>query len=120
MLTQDPVRIPDIHGRIRFRGKDGNQYVQYLAGRRYDSDKKHNVPDWVNIGKRIEAMPGLMYPNDNYEKVFCTEGEAMDETMTAEEEQYVHDNGIYGLYSPFSQGCITSSGSRRESGPTCR
>ena len=104
MLTQDPVKIPDIPKRIRLKEKDGHQYVQYLAGRPYDADKRHNVPNWVNIGKRIETMPRLMYPNDNYEKYFCGEDEQMEENMTAEEAQYVQDNGTYGLYAPFFTG----------------
>ena len=104
MLTQDPVRIPEIPAKIRLKEKDGNQYVQYLADRKYNGETGYSVPNWVNIGKRIEAMPGLMYPNDNYEKFFCREGEFMDETMNAEEEQYVQDHGTYGMYTPFFTG----------------
>ena len=94
MLTQDPVKIPEIPKKIRFKEKDGTQYVQYLEGRKYDSNKKHNVPDWVNIGKRIESMPSMMYPNDNYERIFCDEErEAMEENKTGEisPEPYVRD-----------------------------
>ncbi len=104
MLTQEPVKIPDVSGKIRFREKDGNQYVQYLTRRRYDREKKYNAPDWVNIGRRIEAMPGLMYPNDNYDKFFRRGGETMDGIMTAEEEQYIYDNDTYGMYSTFFTG----------------
>lgn len=105
MLTQDPVKIPDIPQRIRMKEKDGHQYVQYLAARIYDADRKHNVPNWVNIGKRAEAMPGLMYPNDNYEKFFRREeGEHMEENMTAEETQYIQDNSKYGMYTTFFTG----------------
>ena len=56
MLTQDPVKIPEIPKKIRFKEKDGTSYVQYLEERKYDSDKKHNVPNWVNIGKKIEGL----------------------------------------------------------------
>ena len=47
-------------------------------------------------------MPGMMYPNDNYEKIFLTKGEEhMDENMTPEEEKFARDNKTYGLYGPF-------------------
>ena len=105
MLTQDPVKIPEIPKKIRFKEKDGTSYVQYLEERKYDSDKKHNVPNWVNIGKKIEAMPSMMYPNDNYERLFCEEErEAMEESRTAEEEQYARDTSTYTLYNSFFEG----------------
>ncbi len=104
MLTQDPVKIPDIPQRIRVKEKDGHSYVQYLAARPYDADKKYVIPNWVNIGKQAETMPGLMYPNDNYEKIFCREDEQMEENMTAEEAQYVQENATYGMYAPFFTG----------------
>jgi len=105
MLTQDPVKIPKIPKKIRFKEKDGTQYVQYLEARKYDSDKKHNVPDWVNIGKKIESMPSMMYPNDNYERIFCEEErEAMEESMTPEEEQFATDSNTYELYNSFFEG----------------
>ena len=103
MLTQDPVKIPDMNGKIRSIEKNGTQYIQYLVSRRYDSGKKHNVPTWANIGRRCERMPGLMFPNDNYEKYFITrEGEEhMNENMTPEEEAFAQNNRTYGLYAPF-------------------
>lgn len=104
MLAGDPVKIPGTEKRIRITEKNGIHYVQYLAERKYDKEKKHSVPTWVNIGRRIEAMPGLMIPNDRYEEIFRREGEDMDETMTAEEEQYARDNGTYGMYYPFFTG----------------
>ena len=104
MLIQDPVKIPDIPKKIRFKEKDGMEYVQYLKSRKYDTERRHSIPDWVNIGRRIEAMPGLMYPNDNYEEIFGKEGEGMEEELTAEEERFIRDNGIYGIYSSFFTG----------------
>ncbi len=47
-------------------------------------------------------MPGLMYPNENYEKFFGEkEEEAMSGTMTPEEEEFTRKNRIYGTYVPF-------------------
>ena len=104
MLSGDPVKIPDITGKINFLLQDGMVYVRYLAGRKYNPEKKYNVPEWVKIGRQIEAMPTLMYPNDNYEKYFCEEESGMDENMTCEEEQYVLDHGVYGTYNSFFTG----------------
>lgn len=104
MLTQNPVKIPGIPGKITLMKKDDAFYVRYLVGRKYDPEKKYNTPEWITIGRRIEAMPGLMYPNDNYEKLFCEEEDGMEENLTAEEEQYIRDNGIYGTYNAFFTG----------------
>jgi hypothetical protein len=104
MLTQGPIRIPAIPGKIRQMKKDDREYVLYLAGRKYNREKKHSEPDWVLIGRRIEKMPGLMYPNDNYEKYFGEETEEMAETTTPEEQRYARDHGTYGLYIPFFDG----------------
>ena len=101
MLNQDPVKIPGTPGKISYIKKDGMEYVRYLEERVYDPEKKHNVPKWVNIGRRVEGMPGLMYPNDRYEEIF--EGKKPEE-MTAEEEQYARDHGTYGIYSSFFTG----------------
>jgi len=104
MLTGNPVLIPDIPEKISFMKKDDREYVRYLAKRKYNAEKKYTESGWVLIGRRAEGMPRLMYPNDNYETIFCREGEGMDEAMTAEEEQYIRDNGIYGMYSSFFTG----------------
>ena len=104
MLTQNPVLIPDIPEKINIMKKDDKEYVRYLASRKYSAGKGYTESNWVLIGRRIETMPRLMYPNDNYEKYFCREDEHMEENMTAEEAQYVQDNGIYGLYAPFFTG----------------
>ena len=105
MLTQDPVKIPEIPGKINIRIQEGIAYVRYLADRHYDPERKHNVPKWVNIGKKIESMPSMMYPNDNYERIFCEEErEAMEESKTPEEEQFSRDSSTYTLYSSFFEG----------------
>ena len=104
MITQNPVKIPDIPGKITIMKKDDAVYVRYLAGRNYDPEKKYNKPEWIVIGRRIEAMPGLMYPNDNYEKLFCEGEDRMEENLAAEEEQYIRDNGVYGVYNAFFTG----------------
>jgi hypothetical protein len=106
MQVYDPVKIPEIPGKINIKPQKGIAYVRYLAERTYDPEKGYNVPKWVNIGRQIEAMPSLMYPNDNYEQIFCKAGESMDEELTTEEEQYIQNNGTYGLYSSFFMGVL--------------
>lgn len=104
MLTRDPVKIPKIPGRINFMRKDEKEYVRYLADRTYKAEKGYTESDWILIGRRIEGMPGLMYPNDNYEQIIGEETEGMDEAMTPEEQQYVQNNSTYRLYITFFDG----------------
>ena len=102
MLNQDPIKIPDLPGKISFLKRDGTEYVRYLLHRAYNAEKKYSESEWVHIGRRSESMPGMMYPNDNYEKIFLTKGEEnMDENMTPQEEKFARDNRTYGLYGPF-------------------
>jgi len=99
MMNQDPVKIPEIPGRISSMKKDGTEYIRYLAGRKYNADRKYNEPEWIVIGRRSETMPGLMYPNDNYEQLF---GDESDESaMTAEETEFTRKKELYALYEPF-------------------
>ena len=104
MLNGDPIKIPELPKKINLKEKDGIIYVRYLAERNYDPEKKYNVPEWVMIGKQVDGMPGLMIPNDNYEQIFCKEGEETEEKMTAEEEQYTREYETYGMYSSFFTG----------------
>ena len=104
MLTRDPVKIPRIPGKIRIMKKDGIEYVRYETERTYNPEKQYNAPKAAVIGRKIAAMPGLMYPNENYDKYFGEEENEMEEELTAEEEQYIRENSIYGLYSSFFTG----------------
>ena len=104
MLTRDPVKIPRIPGKIKIMKKDGTEYVGYVTERRYNADKQYSESQTVLIGRKIAAMPGLMYPNENYDKYFGEEENEMEEELTAEEEQYIRENSIYGLYSSFFTG----------------
>ena len=105
MITQDPVKIPDIPGRISFSKTEDKEYVRYLTERKYNADRKYTEPERVVIGRRSESMPSMMYPNDNYEQIFCKEErEAMEENKTPEEEQFTRDSNTYTLYSSFFEG----------------
>ena len=53
------------------------------------------------IGRRVEAMPTLMYPNERYEEIFGNDEEYEEDELTVEEELFIRNNGTYGLYSSF-------------------
>ncbi len=102
MLTQDPVRIPDVPGKISFVTIDDKEYVRFLIRRQYSAEKKYTEQDRVLIGRRCETMPGLMYPNENYEKYFGEkEEEIMSGALTPEEEAFTRKNKTLGVYMPF-------------------
>ncbi len=99
MENQGAVRIPDIPGKIAFNKKDDREYIRYLTGRKYNADRKYNEPEWIVIGRRSETMPELMYPNENYEELFGAGRE--ENTMTAEEAEFIRKKELYTLYEPF-------------------
>ena len=102
MLTEGLVKIPNISGKISFSRKEEKEYVRYETDRKYNADRKYSEPVRVVIGRRSEAMPGMMYPNDNYEKYFINKEEApVSEAMTQEEAEFSRNNKTYGMYNPF-------------------
>ena len=102
MLTENPVKIPDIPGRITILKNEDKEYVRFLLRREYDAERKFNKPEWITIGRKCEQMPGMMYPNDNYEKYLLNGGEeAVDGEMTKEEAEFAGKNRTYSMYSPF-------------------
>ena len=105
MLNREPVKIPNIPGRITCRKIGGKEYIYYLADRKYNPEKMYSEPDWISIGRKIRDMPSLMYPNDNYDDIFADgKADAGNEEMTAEEDLYIRNNGVYGMYIPFFDG----------------
>lgn len=104
MLTENPIKIPVMNGKIRRMKKDGCIYILYLAGRKYNAERKHSEPEWVLIGRQIDDMPGLMVPNNNYDIYFSEEVKTMDTTLTPEEQLYIRNNSIYGLHITFFDG----------------
>lgn len=83
LLFAVPVKIPDLPGRIRIMRKDEAEYIRYLTGSKYNPEKKYTETEGVLIGRRIEEMPGLMYPNENYEKIFRKYGNGTKQTDSA-------------------------------------
>ena len=74
MYLNEPVRIPEIKGKITFKKYKDGKYVLYETGRRYDKWRKYDLVSRVNIGNQIPAMPEYMIPNENYFK-YIAEGE---------------------------------------------
>ncbi len=70
MYLDCTVNIPSEPGKIS-RFKKGNViYVRYTVGRKYNPEKKYNVPDHKTIGKLVSHDSSLMIPNENYLKYF--------------------------------------------------
>lgn len=64
------VKIPDIPGKITYRTKGNTTYVEYEYGRVYDKERQFTIVNRKTIGKRSEADPTVMQPNENYMKFF--------------------------------------------------
>lgn len=67
------VRTPRIEGRIRLidaNARGDVSYVEYIAERWYDSEKKQSRNKKVIIGYIQNDYPTIMYPNDNYDQYF--------------------------------------------------
>ncbi len=56
MITQDPVRIPEIPGRISFSRTEDKEYVRYMTKRKYNKDRKYSEPQRIIIGRRVETV----------------------------------------------------------------
>ena len=80
--SSNPVKIPEVAGKISFMKKTDRTYVRYEFGRTYNPVKKSTIPQRAIIGLQIRNTPTLMLPNENYEKYFGKDG---DEKMTAKE-----------------------------------
>lgn len=74
MYLDSKVEIPKIEGKISEFRKNNTTYIRYIVGRKYQKEKKYNIPDLKTIGKAINAEPGYMIPNENYLKYFGDEG----------------------------------------------
>lgn len=67
------VRIPDVPGKITYRRKSGVDYVYYEYDRTYDPQTRKTNPKRATIGKKSEADPAMMQPNEIYLKHFPCE-----------------------------------------------
>ena len=67
MFRKYTVPVPSVPGRIRGKKNgNGSRYVEYKVGRKYNREKKYNVPVRKTIGLIDDEDETRMYPNDNY------------------------------------------------------
>lgn len=64
------VKIPENTGKISKNKRGNTTYIEYTYGRKYNPDKKYNVPQRTTIGKMSSSDDTKMYPNPNFEKYF--------------------------------------------------
>ena len=64
------VKIPENTGKISKNKRGNTTYIEYTYGRKYNPDKKYNVPQRTTIGKMSSDDDSMMYPNPNFEKYF--------------------------------------------------
>ena len=88
MYFNKPVMIPKAPGKITLGKKGESIYVQYEIGRKYDPNKKYNVPERVGIGVQIPGQPELMLPNENYLTYFPQEEAKMTDQEKETLENY--------------------------------
>lgn len=67
MYYNSLIDIPEVPGKITIRK---GIYVMYETGRRYNPEKKYNIPDRVTVGKICAGQEGKMYPNDKFSTYF--------------------------------------------------
>ncbi|GAU76735.1 transposase [Fusibacter sp. 3D3] len=64
------VKIPENTGKISKNKRGNTTYIEFTYGRKYNPDKKYNVPQRTTIGKMSSNDDTMMYPNPNFEKYF--------------------------------------------------
>ncbi len=77
------VEIPDVKGKITKKRKGDAVYVNYEIGRKYNPERKYNVPDRKPIGKVSKSDPTKMIPNE-YFLMYFPEVELPDERFNSE------------------------------------
>ncbi len=89
------VKVPDIPGKIVFRKTQDKVYVLYETGRKYNKDRKFNIPARIMIGQQIRTKPEFMLPNENYERYFSEEMMKMTEEERTAAEDYIATRGEF-------------------------
>ena len=70
MYFDTKVDVPVMPGKITI---SKNIYVKYETGRKYDPEKRYNIPKRVTIGKLCGDEDGGMYPTEKYLSYFQNE-----------------------------------------------
>ena len=69
MYLNVAVPIPD-DSKVITKKVNDTEYVYYEVGRKYNSEKKYNVPKRKCIGKVCKDRPGMMFPNTVFLQYF--------------------------------------------------
>lgn len=64
------VKIPENTGKISKNKRGNTTYIEFTYGRKYNPDKKYNVPQRTTIGKMSSSDDTMMYPNPNLKNTF--------------------------------------------------
>lgn len=87
MYFNKPVMIPKAAGKITLAKRGETTYVLYEIGRKYDPNKKYNIPERAGIGVQIPGQLGMMLPNENYLTYFPKE----EAKMTDQEKEMLEN-----------------------------
>ena len=60
------VEIPETKGKLAYLKRGKTTYVYYETDRTYDPGKQYTAPKRVVIGKKSEANPSMLQPNENF------------------------------------------------------
>lgn len=67
MFRKYTVPVPSVPGKIRIKKNgNGSRYSEYEVGRKYNREKRYNVPVRKTIGLLDDVDETGMHPNDNY------------------------------------------------------
>ena len=91
-----PVLIPKVKGKIFRDRREGQTYIKYETGQRYDPNRKYYLKDRTVIGVQIPDHPEMMLPNENYLTYFSKEEEKMTNQEKEAVQAYTNDRE-YGL-----------------------
>jgi hypothetical protein len=67
------VAIPSVPGKITRKKLSASTYIYYEYSRKYDREKKFNIPRRACIGKQDPSDESRMFPNEKYHDFFPSE-----------------------------------------------
>ena len=70
MYLKTAVKVPNVQGKITSRTKGNATYVDYEYQRGYDKDRQYTLVKRKTIGKLSPDDPTMMYPNENFVRLF--------------------------------------------------
>lgn len=70
MFFDFSIKIPEGTGKISINKRGETSYVEYTYDRKYNAQKRYNIPLRTTIGKIDKSDVTMMYPNPNFIKYF--------------------------------------------------